>query len=258
MSNVPLQTPAHRIAAPAMQARPSGKHILVVEDEPDLQELLRYNLEKEGFVVDSALDGKEAYDKALAGRFDLVLLDLMLPAMNGLEVCRLIRAKKEMSTLPIVMLTARTDEIDRVLGLEMGADDYIAKPFSTRELIARINAVLRRSGIKQPIAREEGTLFHIRDLSLDSSTYHVHKGDRAIELSATEFNILRYLALWKGKIFSRNQILDAIWTNDVVVEPRTVDVHIRRIRMLIEDDAANPKYVKTRRGIGYYFAVDDE
>ncbi len=226
----------------------TGKNILVVDDEPDLVELLSYNLRKEGFDVSSASDGETALRKIRGEKVDLVVLDLMLPGIQGMELCRILRKDPKTETLPIIMVTAKGEEVDRVLGLETGADDYIAKPFSPRELVARVKAVMRRVGQKQP----EGKVVRIGDLLIDGETYSVSKEGRPLDLSATEFRLLLYLVERKGKVFSRNQLLDAVWKDEAFVEPRTVDVHIRRLRTQIEDDPANPRYIKTKRGIGYY------
>jgi phosphate regulon transcriptional regulator PhoB len=224
------------------------KKILVVDDEPDLVELVTYNLRKEGFDVSSAADGETALHMIREKGYDLVILDLMLPGIQGMELCRILRNDPKTEGLPIIMVTAKEEEIDKVLGLEIGADDYIAKPFSPRELVARVKAVLRRTAQKQP----EGKVMRIGDLVIDRETYAVSKGNKPLELSATEFRLLLYLVERKGKVFSRGQLLDAVWKEEAFVEPRTVDVHIRRLRTQIEDDPANPKYIKTKRGIGYY------
>ena len=226
----------------------TSKNILVVDDEVDLVELVSYNLKKEDFIVDSASDGKSALAKIKKGKFDLVVLDLMLPGIQGMELCRLVRNDPNTAGLPIIMLTAKGEEVDKILGLEMGADDYITKPFSPRELVARVKAVLRRS--EKKIVTEKVI---IDDMEIDKERYAVTIKGRPITLSATEFKLLLYLAERPGKVFSREQLLDAIWGNESFVEPRTVDVHIRRVRAQIEKDPAHPKYIKTMRGIGYFF-----
>ena len=225
-----------------------AKKILVVDDEPDLVELVSYNLRKDGFDVSSVSDGEEALNKIRKENFNLVVLDLMLPGIQGMELCRILRNEPKTKDLPVIILTAKTEEIDRIIGLETGADDYIAKPFSPRELVARVKAVLRRSGEK---SSEEKTVL-IGDLVINRETYSVFKGKAPLNLSATEFKLLLYLVERKGKVFSRDQLLDAVWRDEAFVEPRTVDVHIRRLRTQIEDDPSAPRYVKTRRGIGYY------
>jgi phosphate regulon transcriptional regulator PhoB len=225
------------------------KHILVVDDETDLVELVSYNFKKEGFAVDSASDGETALTKIRKGKYDLLILDLMLPGIQGMELCRILRNDPRSSGIPIIMLTAKGEEVDRILGLEMGADDYITKPFSPRELVARVKAVLRRS--KEKTVSEKVLKFE--ELEIDRERYTVSIKGKPIKLSATEFKLLLFLAERKGKVFSRNQLLDAIWRDEAFVEPRTVDVHIRRLRSLIEKDPANPLYIKTLRGIGYFF-----
>lgn len=231
------------------------ENILVVDDEADLVELVRYNLQKEGYAVKTASDGETALRVVKSGGIDLAILDLMLPGIQGMELCRMFRADPKTASIPIIMLTARTDEFDRVLGLEMGADDYVSKPFSPRELIARVRAVLRRSS-RKPEARAGQKTIEIGDIKIDLETYSVSKKEKPIDLSATEFRLLLYLVERKGKVFSRDQLLDAVWGDDSYVEPRTVDVHVRRLRAQIEDDPANPVYIKTRRGIGYYVDGD--
>jgi len=226
----------------------SKKHILIVDDEPDLVELLSYNLKKEGFSVSSAVDGEEALLILKKSNFNLILLDLMLPGIQGLDLCRIIRQNQKTEHIPIIMITAKGEEIDKVRGLETGADDYITKPFSPKELIARVNAVLRRAG--ERLTKEK--IIRIGDLSIDPERYSVQKNGKPIHLSATEFKLLLYLVERRGRVFSRDQLLDAIWKDETFVEPRTVDVHIRRLRTQIENDASNPVYIKTRRGVGYY------
>jgi phosphate regulon transcriptional regulator PhoB len=226
--------------------------ILVVDDEKDILELITYNLQKEGFYVEVSPDGEDALEKIRSDRFDLVLLDLMLPGMQGMEICRNLKSGDDTASIPIIMLTAKSEELDKVLGLEMGADDYITKPFSPRELVARIRAVLRRARE----APEQERVINVGDLVINTDTYQVMKKDRPIQLSATEFRLLVYLVQKKGRVFNRDMLLDAVWKDEAFVEPRTVDVHIRRLRSRIEDDPSHPEYIKTRRGIGYY--VDGE
>ncbi|SPQ00647.1 DNA-binding response regulator in two-component regulatory system with PhoR (or CreC) [Candidatus Sulfobium mesophilum] len=227
----------------------SRRKVLVVDDEADIVELVSYNLNKEGFDVYSAADGQEALAKIRATTFDFVILDLMLPGMSGMEICRVLRNETETKSLPIIMLTAKGEEVDRVLGLEMGADDYVAKPFSPRELVARVKAVLRRT-LEQK--KEDDKTIRIGELTIDKETYSVTKRGVTLSLSSTEFRLLLYLVERKGKVFNRDQLLDAAWKDEAFVEPRTVDVHVRRLRTQIEDDPANPKYLRTKRGIGYY------
>jgi phosphate regulon transcriptional regulator PhoB len=224
-------------------------HILVVDDEADLVELVSYNLNKEGFTVDSASGGEAALTKMRKDKYDLVILDLMLPGIQGIELCRILRNDPKTAGLPIIMLTAKGEEVDRILGLEMGADDYMTKPFSPRELVARVRAVLRRS-TEKPLTEK---ILKIGELEIDRERYTVSIKGKPIKLSATEFKLLLFLAERKGKVFSRGQLLDAIWRDEAFVEPRTVDVHIRRLRSHIEEDPANPRYIKTMRGLGYLF-----
>ncbi|PIW86739.1 MAG: DNA-binding response regulator [Nitrospirae bacterium CG_4_8_14_3_um_filter_41_47] len=223
--------------------------MLVVDDEADLVKLVSYNLKKEGFIVDSASDGENALTKIRKGKYDLLILDLMLPGIQGIELCRILRNDPKQSSLPIIMLTARGEEVDRILGLEMGADDYMTKPFSPRELIARVKAVLRRA-TEKPVHEK---ILKTGDIEIDRERYTVSIKGRPVKLSATEFKLLLFLAERRGKVFSRGQLLDAIWRDEAFVEPRMVDVHIRRLRANIEEDPAHPGYIKTMRGIGYLF-----
>jgi len=230
-------------------SRPDAQKILAVDDEQDIIELLSYNLSREGFEVTTAMDGEEALKKVMAKSFDLVILDLMMPGIQGMELCRILRNDPKTKDLPIIMLTAKTEEVDRILGLEMGADDYITKPFSPRELIARIKAVLRRAKRALP----EGKYVTVGELTINTETYSVAKNNVPLNLSPTEFRLLLYLVERRGRIFNREHLLNAAWKDEGYVEPRTVDVHISRIRTQIEEDPANPVYLKTRRGHGYYF-----
>lgn len=224
------------------------KNIIVIDDEPDLSELVSYNLKKEGFKVSIAPDGEEGLEKIRKGSFDLLILDLMLPGMQGIEVCRMIRSNPKTESLPIIMLTAKSDTSEKVKGLETGADDYMTKPFSPGELVARVRALLRRTA-KGPASQKT---INIGDLVIHTETFMVTKRNAAVHLSATEFKLLLFLAERRGRVFSRDQLLDAVWKDEAFVEPRTVDVHIRRLRTAIEDDPAEPVFVKTRRGVGYY------
>lgn len=227
----------------------TSKHILVVDDEADIVELVSYNLRKEGFSVDSALNGETALGKIRKGKYDLVVLDLMLPGIQGMELCRILRNDPKTEALPIIMLTAKGEEVDKILGLEMGADDYIAKPFSPRELVARVKAVLRRSTEKPPAEK----ILRVGELVIDRERYTFSIKGKPIKLSATEFKLLLFLVERRGKVFNRAQLLDAVWRDEAFVEPRTVDVHIRRLRAHIEENSAHPRYIKTMRGIGYFF-----
>lgn len=226
--------------------------ILIVDDEPDIVDLVSYNLKKDGFRVTTASDGEAALHKIRKDKYDLVVLDLMLPGLQGVELCRIIRSDPKTADTPIIMLTAKGDEVDRVIGLESGADDYMTKPFSSRELIARIKAVLRRTGEKTRTEK----MIHLGNLLINLETHGVAKGKTSLELSATEFNLLVYLVERKGRVFSREQLVDAVWKGEAFIEPRTVDVHVRRLRTQIEDDPSEPAYLKTRRGVGYYVDGD--
>ena len=232
--------------------KPNKQKILIVDDENDIIELLSYNLLKEGFDVSSASDGEEALKKIRNETFDLAVLDLMLPGLQGMELCRMLRNDPKTESLPVIMLTAKAEELDRILGLEMGADDYITKPFSPRELVSRVKAVLRRTNEK-PIG---GKVIRIGDLVVNHGNLFSLKRDIPLTLSSTEFKLLLYLIEKRGKVFNREQLLNAVWKDDAFVEPRTVDVHIRRLRTQIEDEPSSPVYIKTRRGIGYYFNAD--
>ena len=231
------------------------KSILVIDDEADIVELVAYNLKKEGFNVDTAHDGEQGLKNIGSKRYDLIFLDLMLPGIQGVELCKMVRNNPDTSRIPIVMLTAKGEEIDKILGLEVGADDYITKPFSPRELVARAKAIIRRAEqtvetVHEPV--EDESILRIKDMTIDKERFIVTVGDRQIKLSATEFKLLLFLAERPKKIFNREQLLDMVWGSDVYVEPRTVDVHIRRLRAKIEHDPNNPAYIKTMRGVGYY------
>jgi len=227
------------------------KKILVVEDEPDIRELVRYNLEQAGFRVIEAEGGEAALHKVRTEQPALVVLDLMLPEGNGLEICRILRGERVTAALPIVMLTAKAAEVDRVLGLEFGADDYVTKPFSPRELVARVRAVLRRSESTEP---ERATAVYERGrLRIDFDSHEAWMGGKALELSLREFELLKFFVRNPNRVYDRLTILDLVWGNDTYVEPRTVDVHVRRLRLLVERDPANPELIHTVRGVGYKF-----
>lgn len=227
--------------------------ILIVEDEPTLQETLTYNLKKQGYIVENAYDGHTAIEKAKKSKPDLILLDVMLPGIDGFEVCRIIRKNL---TIPILMLTARDDEIDRVVGLEVGADDYLIKPFSMRELIARIKALLRRVRLMQN-NNEMQEIIHKRmdfnNLSIDETRHEVIKNGIPLSLKPKEYDLLIYLANHRGQALSREQILEEVWGWDYFGNSRTVDVHIRWLREKIEIDPAHPERIITIRGAGYRF-----
>lgn len=235
------------------------KHILVIDDEVDIVELVSYNLKKEGFVVNSAYDGETALKKIRSNKYDLIVLDLMLPGLSGLEICKIIRKDPVHSSLAIIMLTAKGEEVDKIVGLEMGADDYIAKPFSPRELVARARAIFRRTEQQAAALSKaepvEKNILKIKDFIVDKEKYTITINDRQIKLSATEFKLFLYLAERLNKIYSRDHLLNVVWGDDVYVEPRTVDVHIRRLRTKIEKDPNNPVYIKTMRGVGYSIEI---
>jgi two-component system alkaline phosphatase synthesis response regulator PhoP len=236
-------------AIPALSG--DKKVLLVVEDEPDIAELIRFNLEQEGFAVSTAEDGEKGLDAVRKLRPALVILDLMLPGIAGLEVCRRLRNDEATARLPIVILTARAAESDRIVGLEMGADDYVTKPFSPRELVARVRAVLRRSyGADMQRPHE---VYERGRLRIDFDTYEVVLDGKKIDLSLREFELLRFFVRSPNRVFDRLQILDLVWGQDTYVEPRTVDVHVRRLRARIERDDANPELIVTVRGVGYKF-----
>ncbi len=235
-----------------LASRRKMKRVLVIEDDPDIVELLRYNLEKEDFQVSAATDGKIGLEMVRRGSADLLILDLMLPQLSGIEVCKEIRRSQEHETLPIIMLTARGEETDRVLGLELGADDYVTKPFSIREMVARVKAILRRSEREKDKIESEETLL-IGPLSIDPSSYRVQRNGEAIQLTALEFRLLYFLGARPNRVFTRDQLLDAVWGTERFVTPRSVDVYIRRLREKIEADPVHPQYLKTMRGAGYLF-----
>jgi two-component system, OmpR family, phosphate regulon response regulator PhoB len=225
--------------------------VLIVEDEAALVTMLRYNLEKEGFVVCEASDGEEALVQIAERKPDVVLLDWMLPLVSGIEVCRQIRRSPASRTLPIIMLTARGEEGDRVRGLNSGADDYIVKPFSPAELIARVRAVMRRA---QPASAEE--VLRFADVTMDLVAHRVARDGKPIHLGPTEFRLLRFLMQHPGRVFSREQLLDRVWGHDVYVEVRTVDVHIRRLRKALNAGKA-VDLIRTVRAAGYALDAPD-
>lgn len=220
--------------------------ILVVDDEKPIASIIQFNLEKEGFEALVANDGETAVAMVDAESPDLVILDIMLPRMDGLEVCRLIRQK---SRVPIIFLTAREQEIDKVVGLELGADDYVTKPFGMRELVARVKALFRR--LQPPVAGEDRVQFG--DLAIDLRTYEVMRAGVRIPVTFKEFELLKFLASSPGKVFTRRALLDEVWGYEYYGDTRTVDVTVRRLREKIEDDPGNPRYIATKRGVGYCF-----
>ncbi len=224
------------------------QRIAIIEDEADIVEMVRYNFRKEGFEVESFASGTAGLEAVRRNPPDLLLLDIMLPDEDGFAICRQIRADARLRSLPVVMLTARGEEVDRIVGLELGADDYVVKPFSPRELVARAKAILRRNA---RVAEAAGTPIEIRGLRLDPLTQDVTVGGNPVELSALEFKLLYHLASHPRQVFTRERLLDEVWGRDYSVTPRTVDVHIRRLREKIEPQPDNPEYIGTVRGAGY-------
>ncbi|GGE05798.1 transcriptional regulatory protein WalR [Marinithermofilum abyssi] len=224
--------------------------ILVVEDEKPIADILQFNLSKEGYEVECVHDGDEAVHRIFQDPPDLVLLDLMLPGTDGIEVCRKVRQSFQM---PIIMVTAKDSEVDKVLGLEIGADDYVTKPFSNRELLARIKANLRRSKNQpdQPPAASSSHVLQVGALAIDQSSYTVKKNKSALDLTHREFELLLYMAKHVNQVLTREHLLQSVWGYDYFGDVRTVDVTIRRLREKIEDDPSQPRYIITRRGIGY-------
>lgn len=229
-----------------------NRTILVIEDEQNINDILTFKLNSEGYNTLSALDGVTGLEMALSQNPDLILLDVMLPGIDGYEVCRKVR---EHSNVPIIMLTAREDEVDKVVGLELGADDYITKPYSNRELSARIKANLRRSAYEVPVSpepQEQDTIVS-GDLTINVERYEVSKNGEVIDITLREFELLKFLAMQPDKIFSREKLLENVWGYEYYGDVRTVDVTVRRLREKIEDDPSMPKYIITKRGVGYYF-----
>lgn len=226
--------------------------ILVIEDEKPISDIVKFNLEKEGFEVIVAYDGLEGLSLARSVEIDLIILDIMLPGLDGFEVCKRVREK---SNVPIIMATAKAEEVDKVLGLEFGADDYITKPFSIRELTARIKANLRRTAMPIEAAKTEQEKNSIRsgNLLIDLLKYEVSKHGEVIPLTVREFDLLKFMAVQKEQVFSREQLLASVWGYEYYGDMRTVDVTVRRLREKIEEDSAKPEYIMTRRGVGYYF-----
>jgi two-component system, OmpR family, alkaline phosphatase synthesis response regulator PhoP len=230
-----------------------SQKLLVVEDEISISTLLQFNLEQAGFQVVTALDGKNGLEKAESEIPDLIILDLMLPEMDGLEVCKELRSKK--LNIPILMLTAKDDEFDKVLGLELGADDYMTKPFSPREVVARVKAILRRTAAAgqdtEKNKKDEVEHLQIGEVDIYPENYEAYFKEKALELTPKEFELLVYLARHKGRVLSREQLLSAVWNYDFVGDTRIVDVHISHLREKIETNTRKPIYIKTIRGLGY-------
>jgi two-component system response regulator VicR len=228
----------------------NNKKILVVDDEKPISDIIKFNLSKEGFEIGTAFDGEEALKKVYQFQPDLVLLDVMLPKLDGFQVCRKIR---ESFTMPIIMLTAKEEEVDKVLGFELGADDYITKPFGMRELIARVKANLRRIDLSDSEGGSETHVISAGKLNIDLDRYEVSKDGGTIELTLREFELLKFLATQSNQIFTREQLLKDVWGYEYFGDIRTVDVTVRRLREKVEDDSSDPSYIMTKRGVGYYF-----
>ena len=232
------------------------KTVLIVEDEKNIVDILRFNLQREGYRTLEAYDGKDGLDKAVSENPDLILLDVMLPQMNGFDVCLTLRAQG--SNVPVIILTAREEEADKVLGLEIGADDYITKPFSMRELVARVGANIRRTAMTPPAAASAAAAAMpvSGDLSINTDSHQVFRSGKAIDLTQREYELLTFLASHPDKVYSRINLMEQVWNYGYVGDDaRTVDVTVRRLREKIEDDPANPAYILTRRGVGYYFST---
>ena len=222
------------------------KTVALIEDDADLFALLKYNLEKEGFRFAGSTTGKGAIEFCRRERPDLVILDIMLPDTDGIDICRGLRSSMDLANVPVIFLTARASESDRILGLELGANDYVVKPFSVRELIARVRSQLRPAAAPARLLRSEG-------LELDRDSCRVRLNGKALTLTATEFRLLEFLMSRPGVVFSREQLLDYVWGLDRAVADRTVDVHILRLRQKVEADPANPALIRSVRGFGYLF-----
>ena len=227
------------------------RKILIVDDEKNIADIIAFNLKKEGYQVIKAGDGEEGVKMALEENPDLILLDIMMPKMDGYEACKKIREKKN---TPIIMLTARAEELDKVLGLELGADDYVTKPFGVRELMARVKANLRKTVIREEVVEEKTvTEDHFGRLDIDLDRYEVRKDGKDLDLTLREFELLKFLSERKGQVFSRETLLEKVWGYEYYGDVRTVDVTIRRLREKIEDAPGKPTYILTKRGVGYYF-----
>ena len=224
--------------------------VLIAEDEKPISDIIIFNLEKEGYEIITAYDGEDALKKALNEELELIILDIMLPSMDGFEICKRVREK---SSVPIIMVTAKEEEVDKILGLELGADDYITKPFSIRELVARVKANVRRQEMNINADQQEKEIIKNKDLSIDLMKYEVKKGSTSIDLTVREFELLKFLAKQKDQVFSREQLLERVWGYEYYGDIRTVDVTVRRLREKVEDDSSNPTYIMTKRGVGYYF-----
>ncbi|MEN6422979.1 MAG: response regulator transcription factor [Smithella sp.] len=226
--------------------------IMIVDDEKDIADLISYNLEREGFSTARAYDGETALRIVKTQKPDLIILDLMLPKMNGLDVCRTIRRNPETAGVPIIMLTAKCDEVDKIIGLEVGADDYVTKPFSVKELMARVRSILRR--LKEGEKFTDKEEFSREGLKINYVSCLVSVNGKKVTLSPTELKLLFFLSRHPGRVYSRNQIIDHVWSEETFITDRAVDVHIRRLRSQIEKDMENPHHILTVRGFGYKFA----
>ena len=233
-----------------METEINSKRILIIEDETSISDIIKFNLEKEGYRVDTAYDGQNGLHKALEEAPDLILLDVMLPLMDGFEVCKRVR---ETSNTPILMLTAKEEEVDKVLGLELGADDYVTKPFGMRELIARIKANIRRTDVLADKLNAPADVQAFGNLEIDMNRYEARKNGTALDLTLREFELLKYLAEREDHVFSREQLVEEVWGYEYYGDIRTVDVTVRRLREKLEDDPSDPQYIMTKRGIGYHF-----
>ena len=239
------------------------KKVLLVDDEPSIVTLLAFNLEKDGYEVTTATDGAEGYRLAISNPFDFIILDLMLPSMDGMDICK--RLRQEKFDTPIMILTAKDDELEKIIGLELGADDYMTKPFSPREVLARMKAILRRTNKAvpaEPVAtaqpeptEDETEKIEVGEITIFPQLYEVHVAGELIEVTPKEFEVLLYMAKRANRILSREQLLNAIWNFDYAGETRIVDVHISHLREKIEKDTKNPQYIRTVRGFGYKFEV---
>ena len=225
-------------------------YILVVDDEKNIVKGIKFSLEQDGMTVDAAYDGEEALELAKRNAYDLIILDVMLPKMDGTEICRNIR---EFSAVPIVMVTAKGEDMDKIMGLEYGADDYITKPFNILELKARIKAILRRSAKKTGMAQSAKTVYSVRGLEIEIDSRRVSISGREVNLTAKEFDLLELLMENAERVYTREELLDTIWGYDYPGDVRTVDVHVRRLREKIEETPGDPKYIHTKWGVGYYF-----
>lgn len=226
------------------------KKVLIIEDDKPISDIVRFNLSKEGIETEAAYDGAEGLELALTTDPDLILLDIMLPSIDGIEICKRVREK---SNVPIIMLTSKSEEVDIVLGLELGADDYITKPFGLRELIARVKSNIRRTGMTEKAGADPANVTEYGSITIDTNRYEARKHGEPLDLTLREFELIKYLAEREDKVFSREQLLEDVWGYEYYGDIRTVDVTVRRLREKLEDNSSDPKYVLTKRGVGYYF-----